>query len=117
MATLRMQANEPNVGRISSERQPESVDSDPTAPGGRNFWRARLERLLLMFAVATVMTVPSLAILFVGWYLESTLVTLVGNILLLIAMIAWWVVYFVVTRWFLLNAIATIRRLRSRPRE
>ena len=116
MATLSMHVGEPSADHVPSHQEIKSPPSDPTAPGGSLFWRSRRERFLTIFAIATVMTIPSFAILFVANYFGNNAIMWFGAGLLVVAMIAWWVAYIVVARWMIEDLSAKLRRLRSKSR-
>ena len=116
MATLQMRVGDAAPDNVSPEPNPSVEHGGPDAPGGSSFWRARRERFLTIFAVATVMTVPSLAVLFVGSYFENNPIVWFGSAMLVVAVIAWWVAYAVVARWVVADVAVRLRRwwLKSR---
>ena len=117
VATLNIRAGRTGADRVPSSQDAETHTGDPSAPGGTSFWSLKRERLLTMFAVATVMTTSSFAVLFVAEYFAVSVVKWFGLGMAAIAVIAWWIAYFVVMGWIFSDLAARFSRWQLRSRK
>ena len=85
--------------RIVADTSLEGEGATSKSALGRQEPRGRNERFLTLFAVATVATLPAVALIGLGYYLEMQTVVFVGVILFIIASVLWLVSYLTVASW------------------
>ena len=104
LATLRLKSGETVSDADLSERSPASADGRRTTKARRD------DDFLTIFAVATVMTLPSAMLITLGYFIGIGFILKAGAVLLGIAGIAWWVAYLMVARWIVSDLLSMAKR-------
>ena len=98
---LTMQAHTRN-GEESIPPDGPPTTTDTTGPaGGLPSWESWRELFLTIFAGATVVTVPAVAVIGIGLFLSHRPLLIAGGILLIVASLVWLAAYLVLMWWIL----------------